>query len=228
MTDKVQRIRQEIEKRLKCLEEIKLRRELAAAEIGDIACCKYLLSFIDFLQKEPETKFKIGDRIRLKGTTVKGDTIIRIYTSEVGNAYFEFKNSSDASADLDWELVEEPKKCMYTKDDFTEEDRKILCEDCEEKCEYAKKEEPVSNNYSALLPCIYNRALEERVKYCKYCSAACEGRVKEPVSEELEEAAVEAFKQIVDENRNSFLEIFKAGAQWMHKKMIHEFNLKEE
>ena len=50
------------------------------------------------------------------------------------------------------------------------------------------QEEPVSNNYSALLPCIYNRTLEERVKYCKYCSAACEGRVKEPVSEDLEEA----------------------------------------
>ena len=50
----------------------------------------------------------------------------------------------------------------------------------------ALQEEHVSNNYSALLPCIYNRTLEERVKYCKYCSAACEGRVKEPVSEELE------------------------------------------
>lgn len=49
------------------------------------------------------------------------------------------------------------------------------------------QEEPVSNNYSALLPCIYNRTLEERVKYCKYCSAACEGRVKEPVSEDLEQ-----------------------------------------
>ena len=48
----------------------------------------------------------------------------------------------------------------------------------------ALQEEPISNNYSALLPCIYNRTLEERVKYCKYCSAACEGRVREPVSDE--------------------------------------------
>lgn len=105
-----------------------------------------ILRYIDSEQEEPETKFKIGDRIRLKGTTVKGDTIIKIYTSEVGNTYFEFKNSDIASADLDWELVEEPKKCMFTKEEFTKGDRKILCEDCEEECEYAKKEEPVSED----------------------------------------------------------------------------------
>lgn len=38
--------------------------------------------------------------------------------------------------------------------------------------------------------------------------------VEEHVSEELEQAAVEAFKEIVDDERNSFLEIFKAGATW--------------
>ena len=37
---------------------------------------------------------------------------------------------------------------------------------------------------------------------------------EEPISNDLEKAAVEAFKQIVDSNKNSFLEIFKAGAQW--------------
>lgn len=36
----------------------------------------------------------------------------------------------------------------------------------------------------------------------------------EPVSDELEKAAVEAFKQIVDSDKNNFLEIFKAGAKW--------------
>ena len=35
-----------------------------------------------------------------------------------------------------------------------------------------------------------------------------------PVSEDLEKAAVEAFKQIVDSDKNNFLEIFKAGAKW--------------
>ena len=32
--------------------------------------------------------------------------------------------------------------------------------------------------------------------------------------EEINQAAVEAFKQIVDSDKNNFLEIFKAGAQW--------------
>lgn len=42
-------------------------------------------------------------------------------------------------------MQEEPvseKKCMFTKDNYTDEDRKVLCEDCEEDCEYAKKVEP--------------------------------------------------------------------------------------
>lgn len=36
----------------------------------------------------------------------------------------------------------------------------------------------------------------------------------EPVSNDLEKAAVEAFKQIVDSDKNNFLEIFKAGVKW--------------
>lgn len=40
---------------------------------------------------------------------------------------------------------------------------------------------------------------------------------EEPVSEELEEAAVEAFKQIVDSDKNNFLEIFKAGTKWQEE-----------
>lgn len=37
---------------------------------------------------------------------------------------------------------------------------------------------------------------------------------EEPISNDLEKAAVEAFKQIVDSDKNSFYEIFKASAQW--------------
>lgn len=40
---------------------------------------------------------------------------------------------------------------------------------------------------------------------------------EEPVSEDLEQAAVEAFKQIVDSDKNNFLEIFKAGANWQEE-----------
>ena len=41
---------------------------------------------------------------------------------------------------------------------------------------------------------------------------------EEPVSDNLEKAAVEAFKQIVDSDKNNFLEVFKAGAKWQKEK----------
>lgn len=41
-------------------------------------------------------------------------------------------------------MQEEPKECMYSKGNYTDEDRKVLCDSCEEKCELNKKEEPVS------------------------------------------------------------------------------------
>lgn len=34
-------------------------------------------------------------------------------------------------------MQEEPKKCMYSKDDYTDEDRKVLCDGCEEECKYS-------------------------------------------------------------------------------------------
>ena len=49
---------------------------------------------------------------------------------------------------------------------------------------------------------------------CDYLLGFIDSLEEEPVSNDLEEAVVEAFKQIVDSDKNSFLEIFKAGAQW--------------
>ena len=45
---------------------------------------------------------------------------------------------------------------------------------------------------------------------------------EEPVSKDLEKAAVEAFKHIIDSNKNSFLEIFKAGAEWKKEEMMEK------
>lgn len=52
-------------------------------------------------------------------------------------------------------MQKEPKECMFSKDNYTDEDRKVLCEDCKEKCAYAiadvistnaqVKKEPVSD-----------------------------------------------------------------------------------
>lgn len=100
------------------------------------------------------------------------------------------------------------------------------------------QEEPVNNNYSVvLLPCIYNKTLEERIKYCKYCSAACEGRVKEPISEDLEKAANDwdakasftPFYMTLDDKGNpngvkqdytTHAESFKAGSKWQIAKLM--------
>ena len=43
--------------------------------------------------------------------------------------------------------VQKIKECMFTKDDYTDEDRKVLCEGCEEECKFNKKEEPVNDNF---------------------------------------------------------------------------------
>ena len=51
MTDK--RIKSYLEDRLKRLESIRNEREWTTAELGDIACCKQILAFINSLQEEP-------------------------------------------------------------------------------------------------------------------------------------------------------------------------------
>lgn len=38
-----------------------------------------------------------------------------------------------------------PIKCMYTKAHYTDEDRKVLCDGCDEDCEFSQKKKPVSN-----------------------------------------------------------------------------------
>ena len=52
------------------------------------------------------------------------------------------------------------------------------------------------------------------------CKDSDDSLTQESVNEELEKAAVEAFKQIVDSDKNNFLEIFKAGAKWQKEQMM--------
>lgn len=52
MTDKNQ-IKQYLQDRLQGLEDIKKDREWTTAELGDVACCKQTLAFIDSLQEDP-------------------------------------------------------------------------------------------------------------------------------------------------------------------------------
>lgn len=68
----------------------------------------------------------------------------------------------------------------------------------------------------------YSQAAEEKYHLLCHLENFINSLPEEPVSEDLEKAAVEAFKNIVEEDRNSFLEIFKAGAQWKEQQMIEK------
>lgn len=59
-----------------------------------------------------------------------------------------------------------PKKCMFTLEEFTDEDRKVLCEDCEEDCEYAKKY--ISEDYA-------NELIDKWYKYASWRNSKHEG-----------------------------------------------------
>lgn len=48
-------------------------------------------------------------------------------------------------------MQKEPKECMYSNNNYTDEDRKVLCGGCEEECKFNKKEEPVSEDLEAAI-----------------------------------------------------------------------------
>ena len=78
------------------------------------------------------------------------------------------------------QLEENPQECMYTKDNYTNEDRKVLCDGCEEKCEYAQKKADWLQELQDKLDSLSKEDLEK--VWAKY------HQKEEPVSEDLEEA----------------------------------------
>ena len=58
-------------------------------------------------------------------------------------------------------LQKEPKECMYSKDNYTDEDRKVLCDGCEEGCKFNKKEEPVSEDLNTVAKEFANNITEK-------------------------------------------------------------------
>lgn len=59
-------------------------------------------------------------------------------------------------------MQKEPKECMYSKDNYKDEDRKIFCDGCKEECKFNKKEEPVSEN----LVSVAEEFIQEHTKNC--------------------------------------------------------------
>ena len=208
MIDKVQEIIEEVEKISKSInpffpDEYGKNSEY---EAGRLAMATQILQYIDSMQEEP--KFNIGDRIRLKGTTAKGDVITNIYQAEDSNTYFEFENSDDALADKDWELVKEPKKCMYAQPDYTNGDRLVLCEDCNELCKYNQKTAAESLGISQE---VYDKIVDECIYGKEPEMVDVDDSPKgEPVSDDLEVAADNCYFRNHACARESFIE----GANW--------------
>lgn len=94
------------------------------------------------------------------------------------------------------QLEENPQECIYARDNYTDEDRKVLCNGCEEECEFNKKEYSVNNGLDLGCGVIW--------------------KDEEPVSDELEEAAQEYTEK--GSKCQEELDAFKAGAKWQKLK----------
>ena len=135
---------------------------------------KSLLSFIDTTQKEPKKRNATG---KLK------ECIDNITDESLAKARKQ--------------LQEEPKECMYARDNYTDEDRKVLCDGCEEKCAYAIAGVISTNAH---------------VK-------------KEPVSEDLEQASFDnAQKNYKEGFRGAAMQAFNEGVLWQKQKDAEAIN----
>lgn len=174
------------------------------------------------LEEESKAKFKVGDKVMYLNeeyvVTDNKDHYTLRSTKErtsVPVVHIDFGNE-----DYELSFVEESKKCMYTKDNYTDEDRKVLCDGCEEKCEYAQKEADWLQELHCKLDSLSKEDFEK--VWARY------HQKEEPISEDLEEAASEYLKQnydidnIYEEDDLSIRNTFKAGAQWQKLKLIYK------
>ena len=137
MTDK-EKIRAEIERLRKYYQGIYEKLD-SNDELSLISVCAKrnilldILLFIDSLEEKP--KFNIGD-------VVLSTNYVELKIVDIRNKCYYCDNGYSFGFDIqdEFELVKEPKKCLFTQDHYTEEDRKVLCADCDEKdCELRSK-----------------------------------------------------------------------------------------
>ena len=105
MKDKVQKIREEVERLFKHVKDSNFE-----SDSGAFYYFKDLLDFIDSLQEESKQKFKIGDRIKFKG--VHDENVVRTITDiqkyDDGSCMYIFADGSLHSVgNNEIELVEE-------------------------------------------------------------------------------------------------------------------------
>lgn len=178
MTDKekLDRLVAEIERRIAFFKEQSVRK----ITTDDNSCALALqgvLGFYDSMQKEL-VRIKKGCKYRCLSDMQNTDTGAfsffkdKIYSAPKDNTLVSEENGwlCDISENSsNFELVEEPKKCMFTKDNYTDEDRKVLCDGCKEDCKYARlvwhdaTEEP---KYKAECLVVSKRGSKEVATYC--------------------------------------------------------------
>ena len=118
------------------------------------------------------------------------------------------------------ELQHVNKTCKENGDSLTQEPASNVWHDMSEDAENGRNTIIISPKgfYGAVLrkggSQLRNHNKERYVKWAYIDDIINITNKEEPVNDELEKAAVEAFKQIVDSDKNNFLEIFKAGAKW--------------
>lgn len=97
-------------------------------------------------------------------------------------------------------MRKEPKECMYSKDDYTDEDRKVLCEDCKGKCAYAIAGVILTNAQIKKWP-VSEEQVKESLIYRhedKTCKEKGNSLTQEPVSIDFEQELYKAFGQVKD------------------------------
>jgi hypothetical protein len=103
-------------------------------------------------------------------------------------------------------IQKEPKECMYSKDNYTDEDRKVLCDGCTEKCRYSKLNTMLDDALSKETKKSWNKRLGE-----------------EPVNEDLEEelsAYVNSEKYLNNIGTSGLLLIARHFADWQKQQMM--------
>ena len=172
--------------------------------------CRDTLNFIDSMQKEPEShkpKITLGEATgkfkelldNMKDSAAKD---LGLSEEDYNKAIDECLYGKEPELVDDGDLPkEEPKKCMYSKDNYTDKDRKVLCDGCEEECEY------VSN-----IPPVFDEGYWERLG-------------EKPVSEDLIVATNnycvnvrKGYPRVMDETDRYICNAFKAGAKWQKEK----------
>lgn len=84
---------------------------------------------------------EIQKRIEFQKTCIKNN--YRLTGRAEEEIIFEYQKLINIINSFPKESISE-KKCMYSNDNYTDEDRKVLCDGCEEECKFNKKEGSVS------------------------------------------------------------------------------------